>query len=100
MEQIKLLNDLASSLTCYFTGEWNQGQLMHHLKYTLELPEEVLEHIDTIIIRMKTLEKLYTYVGCNNSVWISFQSKNVRTDEFFIGSDFTLFKKKEPYHKN
>jgi hypothetical protein len=51
MEQIKLLNDLASSLTCYFTGEWNQGQLMHHLKYTLELPEEVLEHIDTIIIR-------------------------------------------------
>ena len=52
--EIKKMNDLASSLCCYFTGEWNQMQLMHNLKDNLELPSEVLEHVELIILR--TLE--------------------------------------------
>ena len=48
-DEIKLLNDLASSLCCYFTGDWTHWELMHNLKDNLGLPSDVLEHVETIL---------------------------------------------------
>jgi hypothetical protein len=50
-EQIKLMNDTISALVCYKNGEWSRIGLMNYLKNFLELPEDVVEHVNTIIDR-------------------------------------------------
>lgn len=50
-EQIRLLNNTISAIVCYKNGEWSRYHLMDHLKNFLELPEDVIEHVDTIIDR-------------------------------------------------
>jgi len=42
--------------------------------------------IDSIITHYFTND-----YGCNGSVWIGFQAKNIRTDETFIGLDWSVF---------
>lgn len=50
-EQIKLMNDTISAIVCYKNGEWSRIDLMNHLKNFLELPDDVVEHVNTIIDR-------------------------------------------------
>lgn len=50
-EQIKLMNDTISAIMCYKNGEWSRTDLMSFLKNFLELPENVIEHVNTIIDR-------------------------------------------------
>ena len=50
-EQIKLMNDTISGILCYKRGEWTRDGLIRFLRYIQELPEEVVEHVNTIIDR-------------------------------------------------
>ena len=50
-EQIKLMNDTISAIMCYKNGERSRIDLINHLKNFLELPEDVVEHVNTIIDR-------------------------------------------------
>jgi len=50
-EQIKLMNNTISAIVCYKNGEWKRVDLIHHLVNFLELPEDVVEHVNTIIDR-------------------------------------------------
>lgn len=47
--EIKMVNDTISSIVCYIKGEWSEAQLENNMQ-VLELPEEVIEHIKTIVI--------------------------------------------------
>ena len=50
-EQIRLMNNAISAIVCYRNGDWTRPQLLKHLKNFLELPEDVVEHVNTIIDR-------------------------------------------------
>ena len=52
-EQIRLINNTISAIVCYKNGEWSRIELMNHLKNFLELPEDVVEHVNTIIDRWR-----------------------------------------------
>jgi len=48
-EQIRLINNTISAIVCYRNGEWSRIDLMNHLKCFLGLPDDVVEHVNTII---------------------------------------------------
>ena len=50
-EQIKLMNDTISGILCYKRGEWSRNGLIRFLEYSLKLPKDVVEHVNTIIDR-------------------------------------------------
>ena len=50
-KEIRLINNTISAIACYKNGEWSRIDLIHCLKNFLELPEEVVEHVDTVIVR-------------------------------------------------
>jgi cell division ATPase FtsA len=47
-EQIKMMNDVISSVACYAAGEFTESQFENRMR-DLKQPEEVIEHAKTVV---------------------------------------------------